>query len=50
IINDSSTDNLACWTSNGQGLYVPDAAAFAKSVLPQYFKHNNWQSFVRQLN
>ncbi|KAI9498359.1 HSF-type DNA-binding-domain-containing protein [Zychaea mexicana] len=50
IINDTTTDHLACWTHNGQGLYVPDAAAFAKTVLPQYFKHNNWQSFVRQLN
>ncbi|KAI8139694.1 hypothetical protein BJV82DRAFT_241451 [Fennellomyces sp. T-0311] len=50
IINDSATDSYACWADNGQKIYVPDAAAFAKSVLPQYFKHNNWQSFVRQLN
>ncbi|CAN0064897.1 unnamed protein product, partial [Hapterophycus canaliculatus] len=34
----------------GDGIVVYQPAQFAKMVLPQYYKHNNFQSFVRQLN
>lgn len=50
IVNDSQTDHLICWTQQGDAIWIPDASAFSKAVLPRYFKHNNWQSFVRQLN
>jgi HSF-type DNA-binding len=29
---------------------ISDMRAFSDTVLPQYFKHGNIQSFVRQLN
>ncbi|KAI7863308.1 hypothetical protein BDF14DRAFT_1844959 [Spinellus fusiger] len=50
IMNDMSIDHLITWSDNGLVICVPNATTFAKFVLPRYFKHNNWPSFVRQLN
>ena len=38
------------WNSNGSGFVVNKANEFAEKVLPHYFKHKNFSSFVRQLN
>ncbi|KAI9320090.1 HSF-type DNA-binding-domain-containing protein, partial [Dichotomocladium elegans] len=50
IVNDQQTNQFIWWTTKGKSIWIPDAAAFSKSVLPRHFKHSNWQSFVRQLN
>eukprot|EP00281_Chroomonas_sp_CCMP1168_P023031 CAMPEP_0206229276 /NCGR_PEP_ID=MMETSP0047_2-20121206/9611_1 /ASSEMBLY_ACC=CAM_ASM_000192 /TAXON_ID=195065 /ORGANISM="Chroomonas mesostigmatica_cf, Strain CCMP1168" /LENGTH=489 /DNA_ID=CAMNT_0053652565 /DNA_START=375 /DNA_END=1841 /DNA_ORIENTATION=+ len=38
------------WGSDGTTIVVPDIVAFSNKVLPQFFKHSNFASFVRQLN
>ncbi|KAJ2615066.1 Flocculation suppression protein [Coemansia sp. RSA 1365] len=50
MVADSDTDNLISWTTEGDCFKVTDPPEFSQTVLPSYFKHGNWQSFVRQLN
>lgn len=50
LVEDPETDPLICWSPEGNSFHVFDQGAFAKDVLPKYFKHNNMASFVRQLN
>ncbi|GAA5800909.1 hypothetical protein HPULCUR_006348 [Helicostylum pulchrum] len=50
ILNDAASQEHIFWVDSGQVICVPNASNFSKVILPKYFKHSNWQSFVRQLN
>ena len=38
------------WSEAGDCFWITNGDMFARDVLPAYFKHNNYASFVRQLN
>ncbi|MCL7041626.1 hypothetical protein MKW94_021538 [Papaver nudicaule] len=50
LVDDPSLDKVISWGLNGQSFVVLDPTEFSKVVLPRNFKHNNFSSFVRQLN
>ncbi|XP_024983900.1 heat stress transcription factor A-3 [Cynara cardunculus var. scolymus] len=50
FVDDPNLDPIISWGSNGQSFVVWDPIEFARIILPRNFKHNNFSSFVRQLN
>ncbi|KAI8077228.1 uncharacterized protein B0P05DRAFT_572099 [Gilbertella persicaria] len=50
MVNDPESDDLICWADDGASFFVNRQEDFARKVLPRFFKHNKFSSFVRQLN
>lgn len=50
IMENKSLHAFIAWQPDGRSFLIKDVEALSQSVLPFYFKHNNIQSFVRQLN
>nr|POE94935.1 isoform beta of heat shock factor protein 2 [Quercus suber] len=47
---DSNNTDLIRWSDDGRSFIVLDEDEFARTLIPELFKHNNYASFVRQLN
>ncbi|CAH2035811.1 unnamed protein product [Thlaspi arvense] len=50
LVDDPATDHVVSWGDDDTTFIVWRPPEFARDLLPNYFKHNNFSSFVRQLN
>ncbi|KAL2963651.1 hypothetical protein AAZX31_17G213800 [Glycine max] len=50
MVEDPSTDSIVSWSMARNSFVVWDSHKFSAHILPRYFKHANFSSFIRQLN
>ncbi|CAI9089116.1 OLC1v1023625C1 [Oldenlandia corymbosa var. corymbosa] len=50
MVDDPMTNSIVSWNHTGHSFIVWNPPEFARDLLPKYFKHNNFSSFIRQLN
>lgn len=50
MLTDERNEPWIAFSESGDTFTVFDPDTFAQNVLPRYFRHRNFQSFIRQLN
>lgn len=50
MVDDPDSDPIVSWSPARDSFIVWDSHEFSKIILPKYFKHSNFSSFIRQLN
>jgi heat shock transcription factor 1 len=50
ILENDECKDIIQWGENGKYFVVKNIHDFTEKILPKYFKHSNYSSFIRQLN
>lgn len=50
ILEDKNNENVIHWGNDGKYFIIENMYDFIEKILPKYYNHKNYASFVRQLN
>ena len=50
MLSSAENERYISWQPSGEAFLIRDVNGLQDIVLPRYFKHNNLNSFIRQLN
>ena len=50
ILEDKTNEKIIHWGNDGKYFVIENLYEFTEKILPKYYNHNNYASFVRQLN
>ena len=50
ILEEDKYKDIIHWGDNGKYFVIENVHDFTEKILPKYYNHNNYSSFVRQLN
>ena len=50
ILNNTNNNSAISWDSEGKKIVISDIVKLCNEVLPKFYKHKNYSSFIRQLN
>ena len=50
ILNDITYNEIIHWDTDGKRIIITDVINLCNIILPKFYKHHNYSSFVRQLN
>ena len=50
ILNDITYNEIIHWDTDGKRIIITDVINLCNTILPKFYKHHNYSSFVRQLN
>ena len=49
LLEDKAQNEYISWSHDGRAIAIKNPTDFAEKILPVYFKHSNYSSFVRQV-
>mmetsp|Transcript_12114 Transcript_12114/g.13923 ORF Transcript_12114/g.13923 Transcript_12114/m.13923 type:complete len:278 (+) Transcript_12114:3-836(+) len=50
MLQDNNLQEIIAWSKDGQAFEILKPAEFTNTVLPKFYRHNNMNSFLKQLN
>jgi len=50
MLEDNNNIDTVSWSKEGKSFIIKNINNFCTHVLPLYFKHKNFSSFIRQVN